>query len=80
MKISIDVDALYRRAFGRLDDVGRLIDELRQLRASKGNGKSLSAVAMAPDDEPGPDDEPVPDDEDTEDDEVTARCLPVDRD
>jgi len=72
MKLSIDVDALYRRAFGRLDDVGRLIDELRQLRAAKGNGKGLAASAPAPDEDPGPDDE------DEEDDEVTARCMPED--
>jgi hypothetical protein len=72
MKVAIDVDALYRRAFGRLDDVGRYLDELRQLRAAKGNGKGLAASAQDPDEGPGPDDE------DTEDeDEVTARCMPV---
>ena len=74
MKLSIDVDALYRRAFGRLDDVGRLIDELRQLRAAKGNGKGLAAAAPEPDEGPGPDDE----DTENEDDQDTARCLPVD--
>ncbi len=73
MKIAIDVDALYRRAFGRLDDVSRLFEELRQLRASRSNGGSRM-------DAPGPDDDPGPDDEDSDDDEVTARCLPVEPD
>ena len=71
-RITVDVEALYGKALGRLGDVGRYLDELRQLRAAKGNGKSLSASAPEPDEGPGPDDE------DTEDeDEVTARCMPV---
>jgi hypothetical protein len=71
MKVAIDVDALYRRAFGRLDDVGRLIDEFRQIRAAKANGKGNGDGA-----DPTEDDEEA---EDTDDeDEVTARCMPVD--
>lgn len=70
-RVTVDVDALYGKALSRLGDVGRFLDELRQLRASKGNGKHAFAEAAAPD--------PGPDDEDTEDeDEVTARCFPVD--
>lgn len=70
MKVSVDVDALYRRAFGRLADVGRLLDEFRQLRAAKGNGKRAFVEAAAP--------EPEPEDEEDDEDEDTARCLSVD--